>query len=75
MNDFNAHDLYQQIGRHAAKIDGIKEDLDDIRKSLKHIESIVDQAKGGWKSMVAVGTIIAAIASFVTAMWHQLINR
>jgi prefoldin subunit 5 len=75
MNDSNEHDLYQQIGRHAAKIDAIKEDLDDIRKSLKHIESIVDQAKGGWKSMVAVGTIIAAIASFVTAMWHQLINR
>lgn len=56
-------------------VTGANERIGDLKDEIAAMKSLIDQAKGGWKILVGVGTvsatigaIIAKIASFVWAM-------
>lgn len=44
------------------KIESLKDEIGDMR-------SLIDQAKGGWKIIVGVGTISATIGALLTKMF------
>lgn len=48
-------------------------DIEKLRTVITDMKSTVDQAKGGWKVLVGVGTISATISAILTklasAMW------
>lgn len=48
-------------------------DIEKLRENITEMKSIVDQAKGGWKVLVGVGTISATVSAILTkvvsVMW------
>lgn len=48
-------------------------EIKDLKEEVTAMRSLIDQAKGGWKILVGVGTISAAVGAFLTkiltAMW------
>ena len=48
-------------GRHSEAIDNLKTEVSAMREDLAEIKSILAQARGGWKTLVAVGSISSAI--------------
>jgi prefoldin subunit 5 len=46
-------------------IDKIVADMDQIKKTLSDIQNTLATAKGGWKTLVFVGSIAAAVAGAI----------
>lgn len=61
-------ELPRTIGNLEAKIDRLEEDVQRLYKRQEQIITILNQAAGGWKVMVAVGTVAGAIGAFVTKL-------
>lgn len=55
--------LERDIGRHDEAIDTLKDEVTGLRKDIAEIKSILATAKGGWKTLVAVGSIAGAIGA------------
>lgn len=55
----------QQIGALQADMNNVKEDVEEIRKDVREMRDILLKAQGGWKTMVVLGTISAAIGAMV----------
>lgn len=53
----------QQIGALQADMNNVKEDVEEIRKDVREMRDILLKAQGGWKTMVVLGTISAAIGA------------
>jgi hypothetical protein len=52
-------------GRHSEAIENLKAEVAAMRETLDEIKGILAQARGGWKTLVVVGSIAGAIgASF-----------
>lgn len=54
-------------------VTGANERISDLKDEIAAMKSLIDQAKGGWKILVGVGTISAAIgaviAKIVSFLW------
>ncbi len=72
--------MQQQQDQYAQVISELKTMVADANKQIKELreeiaamKSLIDQAKGGWKILVGVGTISAVIGGFLTkiltAVW------
>lgn len=48
-------------GRHSEAIDNLKSEVSAMREDLAEIKSILAQARGGWKTLLAVGSISSAV--------------
>jgi uncharacterized membrane protein YccC len=48
--------------------------ITELKDEIGHMKSLIDQAKGGWKILIGVGAISAAIGGFLTkflaAVWN-----
>lgn len=60
--------LHRDLGRLEGKFDGLDEkvesqgeDIAAMKRMLSRIDSTLSEARGGWKTLVVVGTISAAI--------------
>ena len=71
MNDISA-----TIGGLLARMERVEKELDDLKKGQNEILSILNQAQGGWKLVVYVGSSAAAVVgiaavAFKTFWGHQ----
>lgn len=67
----------EQYGRAVADFKGMVEtantEIRSLRAQIDTMKSLIDQAKGGWKVLVGVGTISATVSAVLTkiasAVW------
>jgi copper homeostasis protein CutC len=46
----------------------------ELKDEIGHMKSLIDQAKGGWKILIGVGAISAAIGGFLTKFFAAVWN-
>lgn len=66
--DLGRHDA--QIEALQAQVDRLHSDMSSVLVELQKINATLSAARGGWRTLVAVG----AIASFATGMVFQLLG-
>lgn len=67
--------LDRLVGQHDAELDAGRERMDRFEARMDRFEekldralSILSEAKGGWKMLVAVGAIAGALGAFVAKL-------
>ena len=63
------------LGQHDAKIATLQLSSSRIEKKVDDVLEIVSQAKGGWKVMVFLGSILGVIAGAIGAGVHSVFVR
>jgi putative NADH-flavin reductase len=48
-------EMARDIGRHDAQIETLQADMAEMKKDVHEIKLMLAQAKGGWKTLMAVG--------------------
>lgn len=68
----SALDTARELATHASDIAHLQKDMDNmvadirsIKEALISINNTLSEAKGGWKTLIVVGTIASAITSAV----------
>jgi prefoldin subunit 5 len=71
----------RELATHASNIQHLQEDMDkmvqemaEIKATLQNIERTLSEAKGGWKTLMAIGGFISfltGIAGFIAGYWGQ----
>jgi septal ring factor EnvC (AmiA/AmiB activator) len=56
-------------------MDRMAKDIDEIKKSLADINRTLSEAKGGWKTMMAVAGLASAVAAVLGFFTHYLLGR
>lgn len=59
----------RDLGRLEGRTAAIEHRLGGIEKDLGEVLTTLQQAKGGWRVLLVVGSACAAIGSAVTAVW------
>ena len=54
-------ELHETAGRHDAEIEKLQNQMDQVLAELKEILSTLDEARGGWRTMMWLGGAIAAV--------------
>ncbi len=54
------------VARMEVQVERLEADMAEMKGDVKAIRATLDKASGGWKMLLDVGTISAAIGSFVT---------
>lgn len=55
----------RDIGRLEGRMNSVESDLQEMKKDVKEILEVMNQAKGGWKTLVIVGTVSGAVGAFL----------
>jgi hypothetical protein len=56
----------RDLGRHEEAIDTLKDEVSALRGDIAEIKSILATAKGGWKTLMAIGSVAGVVgAAFV----------
>lgn len=65
--------LHQDIGRLQGRVDALTSQVSTMETQLREIHAVVMQAQGGWRAMVMVGSVSAAVgalaAKLIGAVW------
>ncbi len=54
------------VARMEVQVERLEKDMAEMKDDVKAIRATLDRASGGWKMLLVVGTISAAIGSFAT---------
>lgn len=54
-----------QIAVLKIEVDHLKQSIDDMRSDLREIKTTLNEARGGWKTLMLVGGISSALGAFV----------
>jgi hypothetical protein len=55
-------------------MDKLVSDMEEVKKSLAEINKTLSEAKGGWKTLMAIGgavSFVTGVAGFVAGYWGQ----
>ncbi len=52
-------EMARDIGRHDAQIETLQADMAEMKKDVHEIKLMLAEAKGGWKTLMAVGGLAA----------------
>ena len=72
--DVNSNDIetIRELATHATEIKHLQDDMDrlvkdmeEIKKCLAQINTTLSEARGGWKTMVALGTLAGILGAFI----------
>lgn len=55
--------LDRDLGRLEGKVEKMEDDLDDVKRMVADMHKTISEARGGWKTLVVVGTVSAAITT------------
>lgn len=58
-------DLQRDIGRLEAKVEHLEKQVDSMAQKLDQLVSIAENARGGWKMLLAVGAAAGALGAFL----------
>lgn len=53
------------IGKLEARTEALEDDIQEIRADVKSILAIMNQTKGGWKTLVVVGGISGSLGALL----------
>lgn len=70
-----SEELQRDVGRHDAQIEGLERRMKTLEEKVDEMLAILNQAKGSWKTLVAVGGFAAAIGGFVGWLLHFFIGK
>ena len=72
----------RELAEHGVEIKHIQEDMDrmmkdidEIKRSLIEINRILSEAKGGWKTMMAVVGVASAVTSVFAFFIHYFTGK
>ena len=65
MSEPFVHPVAEAMGDLKARMIRVENDQTDMAKDLKAIRSSLDQAKGGWKTLMLVGGVAGAAGALV----------
>ena len=81
MSNIDPIETARELATHASNIQHLQEDMDkmieemaEIKTTLQNIEKTLSEAKGGWKTLMAIGGFISfltGIAGFIAGYWGQ----
>lgn len=54
------------VAKMQVQVERLEQDMAELKDDVKAIRAVLDKASGGWKMLLIVGTISAAIGGFVT---------
>jgi hypothetical protein len=64
-------DTSATIGGLLARMERVERELDELKKGQNQILSILNQAQGGWKLVVYVGSAVAAVIGLAAAFFES----
>jgi hypothetical protein len=62
----------RDIGRHEEAIDTLKDEVTALRKDIAEIKSILATAKGGWKTLMVLGSIAGTVGAAIVKLIAML---
>ena len=62
-NEMN--EIHRDLGALSVEVRSLKDEMSKTREELKEVRDALLQAKGGWKTVAAIGAITGGIVSFV----------
>jgi hypothetical protein len=67
-------EMARDIGRHDAQIETLQADMAEMKKDVHEIKLMLAEAKGGWKTLMAVGGFAAVVGSILTKFIDWLLR-
>lgn len=55
--------MERDLGRLEGKVEKLDDDVDDLKRMVAEMHQTITEAKGGWKTLVVVGSISAALTT------------
>ena len=81
MNVIDPIETARELATHASNIQHLQEDMDkmvkemaEIKMTLQNIEKTLSEAKGGWKTLMAIGgavSLITGVIGVVIGYWSH----
>ena len=81
MNNIDPIETARELATHASNIQHLQEDMDkmivemaEIKATLQNIEKTLSEAKGGWKTLMAIGggvSIITGGIGLIIGYWSH----
>lgn len=62
----NDPQLHRDLGRVEGRLEKVETDVAEMKRMVSDLHTTITTAKGGWKTLVAVGGVSAALASAIT---------
>jgi hypothetical protein len=73
MNTQSDPQIHQDIGRLQGRVDALTVQVSTMEAQLRDVHGVVMRAQGGWRAMVMVGSVSAAVgaiaAKVIGAVW------
>lgn len=79
-----SQEIHRDLGKHDAQIDALNvqfnrmhHDMQNMLEQLQQIQSTLAEAKGGWKTLMMVGGVSAALGGIVVKVmsWLQILPK
>ena len=74
--------MHRDIGRHDAQIEALQAQVDrlhadmtSVLTELRTINATLSEAKGGWKTLLAVGAVASGLTAFAMKILGFLFSR
>jgi len=59
-------ELHRDVGRHDAEIASLQREISELRIDVRSILATLAEARGGWKTLMAVGGLAGAVGALAT---------
>ena len=56
-------EIHRDIGRHDAEIETLQKEIAELRHESKKISKILNEARGGWRTMMLLGGAAGAVGA------------
>lgn len=56
------------VAKMEVQVERLEKDMAELKDDVKAIRAVLDKADGGWRVLMIVGTLSAALGSFLTKM-------
>lgn len=64
----NDPDIYRDLGSHDAEIRTLKAEVHALRGDVAEIKQMLSEARGGWKTMMAVAGLSSSLGAMLSYM-------
>jgi prefoldin subunit 5 len=81
MSNIDPIETARELATHASNIQHLQEDMDkmieemaEIKTTLQNIEKTLSEAKGGWKTLMAIGggvSLITGVIGVIIGYWSH----
>jgi len=60
-----SEELHEKVGQHGAEIKSLQADMVELKNDVKSILNTLNQAKGGWKTLLLVAGVAGAMGALM----------